>query len=533
MRNLIRLTAISAALALGTAHGQVPVDPFLPQSVAPTAVVAPKPNWYAAPDATPAASTDWLPLPTAETPPAPFHFPTTDPFRDRQVEPASASIPTVAPSDDDIESALPRLASLERSLNGMLQASTGVTYPTIKLNGVFQADFGWVNQDAASMQRYGDIRDGADFRRARLAASGAITEVNNYFMQMDFAFFGRPTFTDLWVEQTDLPLFGNVRVGQWKQPFSLEVVSSFRYTTFVERSVLFQPFTPFRHLGIGFYDRNDALTMTWAASAFAAGQDQFGGSLADTGGIGTAERLTWLPYYDEPSGGRYYTHLGLGHHYSAPNDHLFNFRTVPEMYIGQFVSTVSAPNQQPTPNATFGMPFVLASGILSVRNFNVVGSELLWVHGPWSLQSEGMVNFVDQSNGESLTFFGGYAQLGYFLTGEHRPYDRKAGAIDRIKPFENFFRVRSRDGGVCRGWGAWEVAARLSTLNLKGHYVGTAALPGDLTNGGVLTDVTLGLNWYLNAYTKCQFNYIHSQATNAVGTEAVNNLFDLRVQVDF
>ncbi len=85
----------------------------------------------------------------------------------------------------------------------------------------------------------------------------------NAFMQMDFGFFGRPTFTDLWVEQTNVPVLGNVRVGQWKQPFGLEVVSSFRYTTFMERSSLFQPFTPFRHLGIGFYDHSEDLDTTW------------------------------------------------------------------------------------------------------------------------------------------------------------------------------------------------------------------------------------------------------------------------------
>lgn len=92
-------------------------------------------------------------------------------------------------------------------------------------------------------------------------------------------------------------MLGNVRVGQWKQPFSLEVVSSFRYTTFVERSLLFQHFTPFRHLGAGFYNTNEDQTMTWAMSGFASGQDQFGGSITNRGGWGTAERVTLLPFW--------------------------------------------------------------------------------------------------------------------------------------------------------------------------------------------------------------------------------------------
>src|SRR5262249_58763305 len=98
------------------------------------------------------------------------------------------------------------------------------------------------------------IQDGADFRRARLAAKASLGNNINAFMQFDFAFPGRPTFTDVWVEYTDLPFLGTVRVGQWKQPFSLEVVSSFRYTTFMERSLLFQPFTPSPHTLIAPYN---------------------------------------------------------------------------------------------------------------------------------------------------------------------------------------------------------------------------------------------------------------------------------------
>ncbi|MBN8626948.1 MAG: hypothetical protein J0M17_15815, partial [Planctomycetes bacterium] len=281
-----------------------------------------------------------------------FSDPAFDAFStaDSEVRQTAHSAPATSDDDDGI-----RLDALEKKFNDFVAGSKATTYPTIKINGVFQADFGWVQQDANSTARYGHIKDGADFRRARLAASGAITEVNNYFLQMDFGFFGRPTFTDVWVEQTDLPILGNVRVGQWKQPFSLEVVSSFRYTTFAERSVLFQAFDAFRHLGAGFYNRNDELTATWAASVFAFGQDQFGGSIATAGGVGTAERFTYLPYYDEPSDGRYYLHTGVGHYFSAPNDKSVNFRTIPEMYIGAFNQAASAPNQQPVPTTVSGI----------------------------------------------------------------------------------------------------------------------------------------------------------------------------------
>jgi phosphate-selective porin OprO/OprP len=102
-----------------------------------------------------------------------------------------------------------------------------------------------------------------------------------------------------------------------------------------------------------------------------------------------------------------------------------------------------------------------------------------------------------------------------------------------VRPFENFFRVRSRNGGTCRGKGAWEVAARVSSLNLNGTYASTVSTPGDLSGGGILTDTTLGLNWYMNPYTKAQFNYIHAHSTNAAASVALSDLFDLRLQMDF
>ncbi len=132
---------------------------------------------------------------------------------------ASAGAPSV--TDD-------RLVALEKIVADLQKKASAKTYPTLTVNGVFQADAGWIHQDSASEVAYGQIQDGADFRRARLSTKGLVTESTGYMLQMDFGFFGRPTFTDVWVEKTGVPVLGTVRIGQWKQPFSLETVSSFR-----------------------------------------------------------------------------------------------------------------------------------------------------------------------------------------------------------------------------------------------------------------------------------------------------------------
>ncbi|MFO1040356.1 MAG: porin [Planctomycetaceae bacterium] len=444
--------------------------------------------------------------------------------------------PTFADSTQDQS-----ISALQSNVSGILDRLNKKTYPTVQINGVFQADVGFFSQDENSKIAYGTIQNGSDFRRARLSAKGSLTETTNYFFQMDFAFFGRPTFTDVWVEQTQIPGLGTVRVGQWKQPFSLEVVSSFRYTTFVERSSLFQAFTPFRHLGAGFYNNAQDLSSTWAMSVFQTGQDQFGGTVSTAGGWGTAERITYLPYYDEASKGREYLHLGLGHYFNAPPDKKTIFRSIPEMYIGANAPGTVGSSGQAAHGGFNGTPFFVNTGNIGVNCFNVLGTEVLWVNGPFSFQSEAMVNLVDQAahvtgtlntaGGSMAVLPGVYAQTGYFLTGEHRPYDRKAGAIDRVIPQHNF----GPWNGDC-GWGAWEVAGRYSYIDLNDQNI----------RGGQMSDYTAGLNWYLNPYWKIQFNYIYS-ASNfryAAGGAATNtpappflgnhtSMFDLRCQMDF
>jgi len=400
-------------------------------------------------------------------------------------------------------------------------------YPTLNLSGVFQADAVMFHQTDENRLAYGEIQNGADFRRARLGAKGSVSDAMDYFMQMDFGSFGRPTFTDLWVDFKDATPFGTVRVGQWKQPFSLEVVSSFRYTTFMERSSLFQAFTPFRHLGIGFYDHSQDETMTWALSYLRTGQDQFGGSLSTDGGNGLAGRVTQLGWYD--CQGTEYLHLGLGYFLNAPPDGHARFRSIPEIYVGDFALPAGEPigsSGQAIPTVAMGTPFFVDTGVLTDTSLvHTIGPEMLWVHGPLSVQSEFMGTYVDSGPSANGFLYGSYMQVGYFLTGEHRPYDRKAGTIDSVMPFESL----SKKGGK----GAWELAARWSYLDLTDRQI----------RGGELQDFTFGVNWYVNPYCKCVFNYIHSWAEsrptrngailNQDDISSQADAFGLRCQIDF
>ena len=82
------------------------------------------------------------------------------------------------------------------------------------------------------------------------------------------------------------------------------------------------------------------------------------------------------------------------------------------------------------------------------------------------MQTEWLGTAVAQDGGPMVYYDGAYAQCGYFLTGESAGYNKQMGAMDyNCKPFSEFFGLGSRKG-IC-GWGAWEVAARWSYLDLQ------------------------------------------------------------------
>ena len=313
-----------------------------------------------------------------------------------------------------------RFAELERQaaeMNEKLKAlqdgakkakTDAAKLPSVQINGVFQADAVLFDQDAGSFDAYGKIENGVDFRRARLSAKGSVSDRMDYFLQMDFGFFGRPTFTDVWVDFKQAGPLGTIRVGQWKQPFSLEAVSSFRYTTFMERAGVFQAFVPFRHIGLGFYDNAEDLMSTWAMSYFRTGQDQYGGSISTDGGNGMAGRLTHLLWYNEDCGDRY-LHLGLGYYLNAPPYDRTRVRSIPEIFVGEFFpSGPSGTSGQPVGTVANGTPFFADTGLLEkVELINTYGTETLWVRGPFSWQSEVIAQHIDTDSVGNALLWGG------------------------------------------------------------------------------------------------------------------------------
>lgn len=383
---------------------------------------------------------------------------------------------------------------------------------TIKIGGQIIVDSLWFSQDAASMAQVGDAEDALGFRRARLYASGEVFEVFNYAMGFDFAqgvaTNGRPSFIDNYIGVSKLPIVGNLRIGHFFEPFTLERSSSNRNATFMERS-LADAFAPSRNVGAMIFNQNEDQSIYWALGTFRGDSDNFGDDAGDQEGQAADGRLVYRPYYDEESGGRYYMHLGGAYSFRNASDGMLIYRSRPEAF-----GNSDAANQ--------ATPYFVSTGIMAAENSQLFGAEFLWVNGPLSIQSEYVMTTVDRTSKADVQFQGGYFNVSYFLTGEHRPYNRELAIMDRVMPFGNFFRVRGEDGSILTGTGAWELAARLSYIDLTNKDV----------QGGRLQDGTVGLNWYLSPFHRFKFNYILSHLDQG-SSDSYANIFGIRFDTDF
>ncbi len=385
----------------------------------------------------------------------------------------------------------------------------GAGYPTVAVNGFFHADAIFFAQDAANVAVVGDAQDVADFRRARLSAKGNVAENVSYFVEYDFAFPGRPSFMDVYVEVADLSRFGHVRIGQFRAPCGMDVMTSVKELTFLERA-LPSAFAPFRQIGIELYDTALDERATWSVAGYRFPTNVFGNASGDSG-YGCATRETLLLYEGQCNRT---IHLGGGFTYNQPSGNSAILRSTPEVGFTQldFNSTV------------FPVPFFVDTGTLEAENFQVMNVELAGSRGPWLGQSEFYFATIDQLNGTQARFHGAYAQVSYVLTGEHREYIKKQGVYGRFTPHANY--------GKC-GIGGWELAGRYSYLDHNAAALAPVGAPVGFIPGGKLQDITLGLNWRLNRYTEFQFNYIHAFLDRPAGNNSDADILAARAQVEF
>ena len=173
---------------------------------------------------------------------------------------------------------------------------------------------------------------------------------------------------------------------------------------------------------------------------------------------------------------------------------------------------------------------ISTGAIAGVSGAQVYSVEAAGTYGPLFFQAEYYWYHIDRNAFAplpSLQFQGGYAEAAWVLTGETRPYNSASASYAPLAPANPF----SLTGG---GWGAWEIAARYSTINLNDQVGAATGIAG-----GQQTIYTLALNWYISRNVRLMVNYLHGDVakqlspTNFTDTGSKFNALAMRTQVTF
>ena len=328
---------------------------------------------------------------------------------------------------------------------------------------------------------------GQEFRRVRFFSSGTMYSNINYKLQLEFA-GGKIAFKDVFIELNKLPIKGNLRVGHFKEPLRLEALTSSKYITFMERGLPIA-FAPERNTGAMYHTTfGDKLSIQ---SGVFRNSDAFGNDKSATNNVNITSRITYLAMSD----GDKLLHLGISNSIRKNSDNDYGFSSRAENHMGSELLSVEFINQ--------------------VKDVNIIAGEMAYVNSSLSLQGEVVQTTVNTEIVEGNTpltheIISYYGQISYFLTGESRSYKSSLTGFGRVKPKNNYGE---------NGWGALEVAARFSAI--------------DMQEDGSLEDFTIGLNWYLNPNTRVMLNYVMGELTDGVGEVTTENAVMMRVQLDF
>ena len=361
----------------------------------------------------------------------------------------------------------------------------------------------------------GNPQDRFIFRRLRVGVKGDLTDNMFYKYEGEFANGSNPSYRDAYLGFKNLPLLNTVIIGNHKRPYGLDHLNSSRHNVFIERPFIVEAFNEdSRRLGISSNGVSEDQAWNWRLGVWnqQLTQNQ-SGYFGDHYQLQIAGRLAKTAWYDESSGGRGYAHFAVSGTAGVPDgrdgstNNQADFRTRPEA------------------RTTFRW---LDTGPISGANANyLIGLESVVNLGALNFTGEYLRTNIDRRDavGEDVAFEGYYGQVSYFLTGEHRTWNRKTGTLGRIKPFENFFMVRDCDCETQSGWGAWEIAFRYSHADLTDFDV----------IGGEGDSYTVGINWYWNPYARMQFNYLNGDIEQGRQNLGFGDyeIFGIRMMVDF
>ena len=268
----------------------------------------------------------------------------------------------------------------------------------------------------------------------------------------------------------------SVRVGQYKQPNSMEELSSTKNNDFIVKAMATQAFA---------LSRRQGASVTWQDSKWMLSGGWFGREITAGGGTGAGYggRFAYTPVLEDGN----IVHLGVSAISYDANRDQDRIRARP----GMDMSTT---------------PRLIDSGTFrDADKRTTYGFEAGWVRGPFKLQAEifdSTVNRLAHANYKADSW---YVSGLWNISGETWGY--KAGVFTTNHPVHKS--------------GMWQLGARYERLDLN----------DGLIRGGEEKNFTVGVNYYALKNFKFSLNYVRADATKGSGISDKPNAIEGRFQL--
>jgi phosphate-selective porin OprO/OprP len=337
-----------------------------------------------------------------------------------------------------------------------------------------------------------DLSDGAYFRRARFGAEGFFMRDFNYKFVTEFGGAGTEgpaRINDAWINYAGFAPV-TIQAGAFAPPANMDDGTTPEDLPFLERST---PSELSRALGgadgrIGLGVRGvgqrwmSAVTLTTRAVNDA---EVFDSALNVVSRVGVLALTS--PDYN--------LHVGANGTWAfSPADQ--GSSATPPRYPVRL---------RDRPEVRVDSTRLIDAGAIDADSASAVGAELAGNWRNFYLQGEKFWFAIDRrptSAAANPRFGGWYVQGSWVLTGESRRYNMTTASYQPPRPYSPV--------AWPYGYGAWELAARFSHVNLD-FREGSAGTPAstDAVRGGEQNVWTVGVNWYLNSNVRVAFNWLH------------------------
>jgi phosphate-selective porin OprO/OprP len=354
----------------------------------------------------------------------------------------------------------------------------------IHIRGRLLVDWYWATSDDYDSSV---TADGVFVRQARLGVAGHVHTNVLYMLEYEFS-NGDARPRDVFVGLRELGPFGRLKLGHMREPFGLDATTPIPFHVFLERASSTRALGLGRNPGIRLHDRILRGRLTWWAGIFRDG-DSFGSAEGNSGYAFTA-KVTGLAIREA---GRL-LHLGFSLSLRQPLNHMTQYRARAGPATGdRLVDTGSIAADR---EARFAWAAAFRLRSLTVQ----AEAHLVRVSGL----------------GTDARFFGWYAMVSYWLTGETALYNEWNAVWDRVRPRRNL-----HDGSG--GKGAWLVALRFDRIDLTDGGI----------DGGDMDSFTFGVTWMWNPNTRVKLDVVYADVTGGpLGSGTIWYLIT-RFQLDF